>query len=195
MKNTVIYLIGAPAAGKYTVAREIVARTDARLIDNHLINNVIFAVLRPDGKTKLPDEVWDFTNKVGAAVREAAVQLGAADENYIFTNALKQDDPLSTRVFEGVLDVATRRQATFVPVRLSCDLQVLQARIDSEDRRQRMKMTDVEGIAKYYRSTRVFNPDHPNTLELDVSRLTVSETADAVLAHAERLQPPIRGSA
>jgi hypothetical protein len=188
MKNTVIYLIGAPASGKYTVAGEIVARTDARLIDNHLINNVIFAVLRPDGKTKLPDGVWELTAKVGEAVREAAVQLGAADENYIFTNALKQDDALSSRVFEGVLDVATRRQATFVPVRLLCDLEVLQARIDSEDRRQRMKMTDVEGIAKYYRSTRVFNPDHPNKLELDVSTLTASETADAILSHVDRLR-------
>lgn len=188
MKNTIIYLLGLPAAGKYTVAKELVARTDARLIDNHLINNVIFGVIRPDGKTKLPDEVWTYTRQVSAVVREAVVQLGAPDENYIFTNALRAEFPSDHVAYGKVLDMANRRNATFVPVRLLCDLQALQSRIATEERRARMKMTDVDGITEIHQKCTVFDPDHPNQLELDVSRLTVSETADAIVSHVEELQ-------
>jgi adenylate kinase family enzyme len=187
MRNTVIYLFGFPAAGKYTLAKEIVAQTDARLIDNHLINNVIFSVIRPDGKTKLPQEVWQFTRKVSDLVREAAVKLASAEENFIFTNALNEEYPPDHITYEKVLDVAKQRNALFVPVRLVCDLEVLQERIVSKDRHERMKMIDPEGIAEHYRNYTVLNPDHKNKLELDVSNLAVQDAVSAILAHVQHL--------
>ena len=188
MKNTVIYLFGFPATGKYTIAKEIVAQTDARLIDNHLINNVIFSVIRPDGKTKLPEEVWQFTRQVSDLVREAAVKLVSAEENFIFTNALNEEYPPDHITYEKVLEVAKQRDALFVPVRMVCDLEVLQKRIGSKDRQERMKMTDPEGIAEHYQNWTVLNPDHKYKFELDTTHLTVQEAVAAILTHVKQLQ-------
>jgi shikimate kinase len=41
MRNTMIYLIGFAGAGKFTIAKEICKSAEARLVDNHLINNPI----------------------------------------------------------------------------------------------------------------------------------------------------------
>jgi len=35
MDNTIIYLLGHEGVGKYTIAKEIVTMTGARLVDNH----------------------------------------------------------------------------------------------------------------------------------------------------------------
>ena len=52
MNNTIIYLIGHYGVGKFTIAQAIAEATDARVFDNHLANNVIFSLIREDGKTK-----------------------------------------------------------------------------------------------------------------------------------------------
>jgi len=44
MDNTIIYLLGHEGVGKYTIAKEIVTMTSARLVDNHAINNLIFSL-------------------------------------------------------------------------------------------------------------------------------------------------------
>ncbi len=46
MKNTIMYLIGYGGTGKYTIAKEIAALTGAVVVDNHLINNPVFSVVR-----------------------------------------------------------------------------------------------------------------------------------------------------
>ena len=61
MQNTIIYLIGFAGTGKYTIAKEICRLTNARLVDNHLINNPVFSLIRADGKTLLPESVWEKT--------------------------------------------------------------------------------------------------------------------------------------
>jgi hypothetical protein len=64
MRPAIISLIGYPAAGKLTVARElekIAAANGHRLVvvDNHHVNNVIFSVIRIGGHGVVPPGVWD----------------------------------------------------------------------------------------------------------------------------------------
>jgi hypothetical protein len=40
LRNTIIYLIGIPAVGKYTIAKEIGRMAGAKVVDNQLINFV-----------------------------------------------------------------------------------------------------------------------------------------------------------
>src|ERR1041384_2438716 len=54
LDNTIIYLIGIPAVGKYTVAREIGRMTGARVVDNQLVNTPVFSVLGYDGTAAVP---------------------------------------------------------------------------------------------------------------------------------------------
>ena len=188
MKNTIIYLFGFPGTGKYTIAKEIVAQTAACLIDNHLICNPIFSVVRADGRSALPQEIWNYTRRIGAVVREAMVNLAAKDENFVLTNFLSHEDQDDQKIYEQTRAVADKRNALFVPVRLTCDLTELQKRIVQPDRHERMKMTDTDKIAAHYRNYTVLNPEHPCKLVLDVTHMTAQEAATAILAHVEKLQ-------
>ena len=188
MQNTIIYLLGLPGTGKYTIGKEIAARTGARLVDNHLINNPIFSLVRVDGKTKLPAKTWDYTHKILDVVLEAIIDLASQEQSFVFTNFLMENDAVCTGIFEQISGVASQREACFIPVRLLCDLPELQRRIMSEDRNVRMKMMDAEGIADDYRKYTVLNPDHPFRLELDVTDLSAEDAAEAILAHVVRCQ-------
>ncbi|MCS6759712.1 MAG: hypothetical protein MO852_12755, partial [Candidatus Devosia euplotis] len=73
MNNAIVYLIGHYGVGKLTVARALCAATDARLFDNHLANNVIFSLIRADGKTSLPESVRGMIDVIrGQAFRAIA---------------------------------------------------------------------------------------------------------------------------
>src|SRR5215510_6248325 len=52
--NTIIYLIGVPAVGKYTVAKEIGRMTGAKVVDNQLINFPVYSVIGYDGTANFP---------------------------------------------------------------------------------------------------------------------------------------------
>jgi len=57
----IIYLIGNPGCGKYTIAQEI-CKHGFTLCDNHLINNPIFSLLNYN---KIPDYEWQSIDSVG----------------------------------------------------------------------------------------------------------------------------------
>ncbi|RYX84661.1 hypothetical protein EON83_08470 [bacterium] len=189
MKNTVIYLIGLPGTGKYTIAKEIERQSGALVIDNHLINNPIFSVIRADGKTPLPKEIWDYTAAIGDIVREVIVNLAPPEESFIFTNALTEEDPLGLAVYNKVVEVASLRKSIFAPIRLLCDLPTLQQRIVSKNRTERLKMTDAKGIAKLHRDKTILKSNHPNTMSLDVTNLEATEAAQTILTYVKTLVP------
>ena len=54
MKKTfIIYLIGKPGVGKYTIAKEL-ETYEYIICDNQLINNSIFSLLQYDGFKEIP---------------------------------------------------------------------------------------------------------------------------------------------
>lgn len=113
MRNTFVYLLGHPGVGKLTVARAICAATGARLLDNHLINNVVFSLIRADGKTPLPEGIWDLIGPIRNVAFEAIEKFGDPDDSYILTNALT-DDPIDRQWFDDAAALAGR------PMRSSC---------------------------------------------------------------------------
>ena len=50
LRNTVIYLIGIRAVGKYTTAKAIGYTTGEKVIDNQLINYPIFSIVGSSGR-------------------------------------------------------------------------------------------------------------------------------------------------
>lgn len=70
LRNTIIYLIGVPAVGKYTVAKEIGRMAGAKVVDNQLINLPVFSVVGYDGTDAFPfpKEAWAQIEKIRRAV-------------------------------------------------------------------------------------------------------------------------------
>lgn len=192
LPNTFIYLLGFPGTGKYTVAQEIAARAGFRIVDNHLINNPIFTVVRVDGKTPLPREVWKHAGDIGRVVFECVRTLSPPDFSFVLTNALYDDQIEDHEWFAEIAGLAAERRALFVPVRMILtDNDEHRRRVTDPRREQRMKETDPAAPEKYS-GREVLNPNHPHLLTLDVTNLTSAETAEKILSHVRALHPASR---
>ncbi len=187
LTNTVIYLFGFVGTGKYTVAKELASRTDAKLVDNHLINNPIFSVIRQDGMTKLPETVWEKTWAIRKIVLSAIETLSPPKYSFVFTNQLCNEHPDDHLLFAEILELAEKRGSLFIPVRLLCDVNERVKRIVSDDRKHRMKCINPSEATDSEALYTVFSPTHPNTLTLDVTHLSPPQSAQAIISHIERI--------
>jgi shikimate kinase len=179
IKNTIFYLIGFPATGKYTIAKELTKIDKVRLVDNHLINNPIFSLLTPF--KKLPDGVWDNILKIYDIVHDTIINHARKDDSFVCTNVLFEGEPLDVDLFSRVKNVANKRNARFIPVRLTCDLKELEKRIVNNDRKERFKLTDPK-IAKAICEKKIlFIPKENNTINIDVTNKTPKEVVQEIL--------------
>jgi predicted kinase len=74
-KNVLVYLIGFAGVGKLTTARKLAELIDARVVDNHWINNPIFGLIDRNRGERLPPSIWEQTRKVRHAVLETLATL------------------------------------------------------------------------------------------------------------------------
>ena len=187
MKNTIIYLIGHYGVGKLTIAKAICRATDARLFDNHLANNVIFSLIRADGRTPLPEGVWDLIGVIRGQAFKAIEELTPSDTSFVLTNCLLESYPGDRTTYEQVEAVAARRGNVFLPVLLTASDAAHAARVGSPDRAERLKHTDVESAAEKRRKETLLRIEHPNRLDLDTTSLPPEEAARLIIEHTERL--------
>lgn len=172
--------------GKFTIGSRVAALTGARLVDNHSIANVIFNVLDQDGVKPLPAGTWSYVAQVRAAVLDTLIHLSPAHLSFVFTNYMRGEDDAELAVFEELVAVAQIRGSAFVPVLLSCETSELVRRIDSPDRRARMKLIDPVQGAHINDEVPHFTTDHPNTLRLDTAQMAPGDAAATIVAWAER---------
>jgi hypothetical protein len=186
LKNTIIYLIGFAGTGKYTIAKELVKRTGARLVDNHLINNPVFSVIAQDGVTPLPEEVWQEVRIIRKTVFKTIQTLSPAHYSFIFTNELYEGEPEDCKIYRQVARLAQARKAAFFPVRFLCNAASLKLRKDTPERRSRLKSIDVSRIEWLLKHREILKVSHPNLLTLDVSDITAERGAETILEHMSR---------
>lgn len=193
MDPAVVYLVGYPGAGKYTIARHLAGRAHERghrvvVVDNHHVNNTVFAVMDVDGVRGLPRRVWDVIGDVRAAVFTAVEELGPAGWSYVFTNVLLAGKTEDEAILDRVARVAAARESWFVPVRLHCAVDELARRVAQPARQERMKWTDPDGVRRLVASHELIDvAGHAASLDLDVTDLEPGDAADAILDHVVAL--------
>lgn len=180
MKNVIVYLVGPPGVGKYTVGKLVAERLSAKLLDNHFWSNPILEVVEPDGRP-LPAGVWDRTNDVLSAVLETVARFGPAGRNYVFTHAVSDPGghPLDWIIAGQLLWVAERRRASLLVVRLACGEEQLRERISCDERSRRFKTTDAQQ-ARSLAALGPFPVNHDWVLDLNTSGLSAADTADRI---------------
>jgi predicted kinase len=181
----IICLVGFPGVGKLTIARALAELIDATVVDNHWINDPILRLL-PKADAPVPEAVWLEVAKVRGAVLETIAMLAPRAGNFIFTYAGSNEDAADRKAFEEYREVATRRSARFVAVRLVCDEEELVRRIQSPGRRGH-KLMDTGDAAENVRNFSPLDPGTPDSLTLDVTRLSAREAATLILDHCRRL--------
>jgi predicted kinase len=187
LHNTIIYLIGIPAVGKYTVAREIGRMTCARVVDNQLINTPVFSVIGYDGTDAFPfpQGAWAQIEKIQRAVLKVIRDFCPPDDSFVFTNVLDARAPGDRAWFRRIERLAKQRKAGFFPVWLTCDAEMIRQRKATPERRARLKDIDLTTISWWHREFEVLRVPHPNALTLDTSHCEPGQTAQRILDHVK----------
>jgi len=187
--NTIIYLIGIPAVGKYTTAREIGRMTGAKVVDNQLINNPVFTVIGYDGTDDFPfpEDAWKQIGKIQRAVLTVIRDCCPPEASFVFTNVLDARAPDDKTCFRRIERLARSRQAEFFPVWLTCDEEVLHQRKATAERRARLKDIDLKNIRRWVNEFEVLRIEHVNGLTLDTSFSEPEQTARRILEHIQRV--------
>jgi predicted kinase len=185
LHNTIIYLIGIPAVGKYTVAGEIGRMTGARVVDNQLINTPVYSVLGYDGTDSFPfpHGASAQIEKIQRAVLTVIRDFCPPEASFVFTNVLDAREPGDMAWFRRVERLAKRRGAGFFPVWLTCDAETIRRRKATPERRARLKDIDLTTITRWVEEFEVLRVPHPNALTLDTSRRQPRQTAERILEH------------
>ena len=175
----ILYLIGKPGTGKYTIAKEI-EKSGYTICDNHLINNPIFSLLKLDGVSPIPQFAWDAI----AQIREGIFDFLRHEtlRNYILTNVLYDID-CDRQIYKQVERMALERNSFFFPITLSISEAENIKRIQNHDRHSRYKSINIEDV---YPEHPLLPISHPNLFDLDVTHLSAKEAATKILAIVEK---------
>lgn len=174
--TTIIYLIGKPGVGKYTIAQEL-AKSGYIICDNQLANNPIFTLLNYDGFSKIPEHAWDKIAKIRTIMFDLIEH--EPDKNYVLTNVLC-DDEGDRKLFQQVEKMALMRGSLFVPVKLLISEQEHLKRITAPTRRARWKSIDPQDV---YNPIKLLDIEHAHLLELDVTTLSATMAATKILEY------------
>lgn len=177
----VIYLIGKPGTGKYTISKEL-AKFGFIICDNQLVNNPIFTLLNYDGFGKIPESTWDIIAKIRNNIFEFLEQK--LTDNYVLTNVLYENDG-DLKLYKQVEQMALKRGSLFVPVKLIISEQEHLKRITQTSRRERWKSIDPQDV---YIKEPLIKIQHPNLLELDVTLLSAKDVAIKILEQVAKFK-------
>jgi shikimate kinase len=176
----IIHLNGMPGVGKMTVAKILARRINARLIDNHLLIDLVTTVC----ERQSPDYPV-MIKKIMEIVLEQVAET--PNEVFIFTNALATESRNDRERFEQIRRAAEKRKTPFVQIWLTCDLEENKRRIVSENRRLKGKLIDPHELEKLDRKYKIYHPPAEFSLSIDTTNLTADEIADRISNHLENL--------
>ena len=182
-----LFLHGAPAAGKLTVAKTLLEIVPGRLSDNHAaidLARTIFDFGAPG--------FWELVHGVRCAAFEAAAEHGVALVVTTFCYA----EPDDRRRYEDFEKIMQRRDGKLLPVFLHCSREEAARRVASPDRVERRKMTSAEDLNREL-DTYDFAPvPRSDCLKLDTGARPAAATAREIVSHfGLNAQAPYRGEA
>ncbi|MFN2515046.1 MAG: shikimate kinase [Pyrinomonadaceae bacterium] len=172
-----VFIYGAPAVGKLTVARELAELTGFRLFHNHLTVDLVGALFAFGSEpfVLLREQIWLST------FREAAKH----NVSLIFT--FNPEATVSERFIQDAVDVVEKSGGRVIFIELTCAQEELERRIEEPSRRKFGKL----GSIKQYRSLKdagAFNfPKLPNGICLDTTNQLPANTARLISEYVASL--------
>jgi hypothetical protein len=169
-----LFLHGAPAAGKLTTAKAVLRRVSGRLFDNHVaidLARTVFEFGTP--------AFWELVDSVRIST------LTAAAENsvplLVMTFVYVEPDDLPT--FERFEAIAQQRGGELHPVYLQCSTEEIVRRIGNPDRVAKKKMSSEQGARNFMAQHRVCEVPRPTCLVLDSEKCSADENAEQIIGH------------
>lgn len=163
-----VFIHGAPATGKLTVAKELLNVVAGRLLDNHAaidFARTVFDFGAPG--------FWDLIHEV----RLAAIRAAARQDVSLIAMTFCYSHPNDLRYFKRFESLMHEERGELLPVYLHCSDQEIARRIGNSDRVQRRKTSSMEALNSFrmtYNDAPVPNAD---CLRLDTGAASAQATA------------------
>ncbi len=168
-----IFLHGAPAAGKLTTAKALLQLVDGRLHDNHAAIDVARTVFEFGAPG-----FWELVHDVRCATFEAAARHGVPVVVSTFCYVEPDDRP----TYDGFERIMHRCGGELLPVFLRCSIEDALQRVGNADRVARRKMTSPETLRREL-AVYDFVPVRPDCLKIDTSLMTAEAAATRIITH------------
>jgi len=169
-----LFLHGAPAAGKLTVAKALLAMVPGRLSDNHATIDMALTVF----DFGVPG-FWELVHSVRCATFDAAAQHGAGLVVTTFCYA----EPDDRAVYEDIEAIMGRRGGELLPVFLHCSREEAACRVGNPDRVERGKLTSTERLMRDFDRYDFSPVPRADCLQLDTGAGPAEATAREIVSH------------
>jgi len=169
-----LFIHGAPASGKLTVAKALLKAVPGRLFDNHAAIDVARTVFDFGAPG-----FWELVHDIRCKVLEAASARDTRLLVMTFCYA-EPDDLPSLTDFEAIV---LRSGGELLPVFLHCSRQEAMRRVGNPDRAERRKMTSADGLEAFLDQHKLAAVPRPNCLSLDTDTRAPEATAHEIIRH------------
>ncbi len=165
-----IFLHGAPAVGKLTVAQELARLTGFRLFHNHLTVDLVTSLFEFGSEpfVELREQIWL------AAFREAARN----DVSLIFT--FNPERTVRETFIQEAIDAVESAGGEIDFVELTCSETELEHRMEDASRKEYGKLTSLELYRSLKNSGAFDFPRLPKGLTVDTTTQSPAETASMI---------------
>jgi hypothetical protein len=169
-----LFLHGAPATGKLTIAKALLRTVPGRLFDNHAaidLARTIFEFGAPG--------FWDLVHDVRCICLDAAGEHGIPLVVTTFCYAEPEDRPQ----FENFEEVVKRHGGELLPAFLHCSRDEALRRVGNPDRFERRKMTSAEELNENLDDYSFTSVPRADCLMLDTGMRSAEATAHEIVRH------------
>jgi hypothetical protein len=165
-----VFIHGAPAVGKLTVARELAALTGFPLFHNHLTVDLVsslFAFGTPSF-VRLREQIWL------AAFAEAA----RSDSSLVFT--FNPERTVNEDFIQKTIDVVAKAGRRVVFVELTCSEAELERRMEEPSRKEFGKLASLEQYRSLKSAGAFEFPKLPSDISIDITDQSPAVTAKQI---------------
>jgi hypothetical protein len=169
-----IFLHGAPATGKLTVAKALLRQVPGRLFDNHAaldLAETVFDFGAPG--------FWELVQTVRCAVLDAA----AAQDVPLVVATYCYAEPEDRSAFAQFESIIERHGGELFPVFLRCSREEMISRVSAPARAARRKISTAKGLESFLAKYDLVPVPRADCLTLDSAAKSADETAQDIIRH------------
>lgn len=173
-----VFLHGAPAVGKLTVARELANLTGFRLFHNHLTVDLVSSLF-PFGSepfVRLRERIW----------LDAFAEAAQNDVSLIFT--FNPERTVRERFVPDAVDVVEAAGGKVIFVELTCGEDELERRIEDASRKEFGKLASVEQYLTLKDAGAFQFPKLPNGISLDTTNKSPADNGRLISEYIAKLK-------
>lgn len=171
MATELIYLHGPPAAGKFTIAKELAEVFSSKIFHNHLSIDVAKSIF--DFGT---DEFWDLSDDIRLRTIEAAFSNKVP--SLVITSCY--DHPIDLPFYEEIEVLAKKYGGTVRPFFLSCSTEELESRVANPTRAEMGKLVSISGLRDNLRDWNCIPVPRGNCITLVTEGKTPAQCAEII---------------